>query len=72
MFHKHIVNIQKYHMVVMNFPDFGCHLILKLLNGTTLFHSHIIKQLKSYGMVVKSWKSIEGTKTNHILCKALL
>ena len=49
--HIHEENVQKHHTVVLIFL---CHVTLELLNGKTSFQSHIVKQHKSYRMVVES------------------
>ena len=52
---------QKHHAVVLKFSDVWCRVTLELLDGKTLFQSHIIvEQHKSYRMVVESLESIQG------------
>ena len=41
-------NTTEYHAVVLNFPDFWCHLSREPLDGKTWFQAHIVEQLKNY------------------------
>ena len=60
--HLHEENVQKHHVVLLEFLIFWCRVTLEPLNDNTSFQSHIVEQHKSYRMVVESWESVQANQ----------